>query len=42
MDILEKPQKYRVRFAIWDKIKEIKQTKKSEQQKQEKDDAYCA
>lgn len=42
MDILEKPRKYRVRFAIWDKIKEIKQTKKSEQQKQEKDDAYCA
>ena len=42
MDILEKPQKYRVRFAIWDKIKEIKQTKKSEQQKQEKDDVYCA
>ena len=29
IDILEKPQKYRVRFAVWDKIKELKKGKKS-------------
>lgn len=28
-DILGKPQKYKVRFAIWDKIKELKKGKKS-------------
>ena len=28
-DILEKPQKYRVRFAIWDKMKELRKDKES-------------
>lgn len=28
-DILEKPQKYRVRFAIWDKLKEVREKKSS-------------
>ena len=42
MDILEKPQKYRVRFAIWDKIKEIKQAKKNKQETQDGAADYCA
>ena len=42
IDILEKPQKYKVRFAIWDKIKEIKKTKKNEQEKQDVTADYCA
>lgn len=36
-DILEKPQKYRVRFAIWDKIKELKKDKKSDSEKEVSD-----
>ena len=32
-DILEKPQKYRVRFAIWDKLTEIRKGKQPEPEK---------